>query len=411
MTKLLLRLFIKGPQDTDSPAVRAAYGRLSGIVGIVCNLLLFLGKLMAGMLTGSVSITADAVNNLSDASSALVTILGFKMAEKPADAGHPFGHARIEYLSGLAVAALILIIGIDLAKQSLFKILRPEPVVFSAAAAVVLIVSIGVKLWLSLFNRRLSRAIHSTTLAAAAADSRNDVIATGAVLAAALIEQATHLQVDGWMGLLVAIFILWSGVSIARDTIDPLLGSRPDPALRDAIARQLRQSDKVLGFHDLMVHDYGPGRRFASVHVEMDMREDVMLCHDIIDDIERDCLEQLNVHLVIHYDPIVTDDPELNRLRALLRKAAEAVDPRLSIHDFRMVRGPVRTNLIFDVIIPYELNDRKPQIKQILDRALENQPGQYNTVITFDEDAFRPEEPSAAQIKKSTDVFNTTRKD
>lgn len=327
MTRLLLRLFVRNADQTDDPKVRSAYGILAGIVGILCNLLLFAGKLVVGTLSGSVSITADAVNNLSDASSSVVTLVGFRIAEKPADEGHPYGHARVEYISGLAVAALILVIGVELAKNSVKKIFLPSPVEFSPVVAGVLLMSILVKLWMALFNRTLGRRIGSATLQATAADSRNDVISTGAVLLAAVVEAWTGWTIDGYVGLLVALFIIWSGVGIARDTIDPLLGKPTDPALRKLIADEIFQSEKVLGFHDLMVHDYGPGQRFATVHVEMDMREDPMACHDIIDDIERDCWERHRIHLCIHYDPIVTDDAELNHMRKLVQQRIPGAGP------------------------------------------------------------------------------------
>ena len=374
MTRLLLRLFVRNADQTDDPKVRSAYGILAGIVGILCNLLLFAGKLVVGTLSGSVSITADAVNNLSDASSSVVTLVGFRIAEKPADEGHPYGHARVEYISGLAVAALILVIGVELAKNSVKKIFLPSPVEFSPVVAGVLLMSILVKLWMALFNRTLGRRIGSATLQATAADSRNDVISTGAVLLAAVVEAWTGWTIDGYVGLLVALFIIWSGVGIARDTIDPLLGKPTDPALRKLIADEIFQSEKVLGFHDLMVHDYGPGQRFATVHVEMDMREDPMACHDIIDDIERDCWERHRIHLCIHYDPIVTDDAELNHMRKLVQQRIQALDPRLSIHDFRMVRGASHTNLIFDMIIPYEMESRKAELKRQVDEAAFNNP-------------------------------------
>lgn len=399
MTRLLLQLFVRNAHQTDDPKVRSAYGTLSGIVGILCNLLLFTGKLVVGTLSGSVSITADAVNNLSDASSSLVTLVGFRIAEKPADEGHPYGHARVEYISGLAVAAFILIIGVELVKSSVEKILHPAPVEFSPVVAAVLLMSILVKLWLALFNRTLGRRIGSATLQAAAADSRNDVISTGAVLLAAAVETWTSWTIDGYVGLLVALFIIWSGVGIARDTIDPLLGKPTDPALRQLIAREIFQSDKVLGFHDLMVHDYGPGQRFATVHVEMDMREDPMTCHDIIDDIERNCWERHRIHLCIHYDPIVTDDAELNHMRKLVQQRIQALDPRLSIHDFRMVRGTSHTNLIFDMIIPYEMESRKAELKRQIDEAVWQESDRYFTVITFDEAAFNSQENPKGEKK------------
>ena len=269
----------------------------------------------------------------------MITLLGFKLSEKPADADHPYGHARFEYLSGLAVAALIIVIGFELAKSSVEKIIAPTPVLFSVPLVAVLIFSILVKLWLALFNRTLGKHIGSTALLATSADSRNDVIATAAVLAAAVIEAVTSWRVDGYIGLAVALFILYSGAMLARDTISPLLGEAASPELRQLIIDTVRTHPMVLGYHDLMVHDYGPGQRFASLHVEMDQEEDPMVCHDIIDDLERECLEKHNVHLVIHYDPVVTDDPELERLRTAVQNILCQIDSRITIHDFRMVRG------------------------------------------------------------------------
>ena len=388
MTELLLRLFVKD-RTLTSPKARARVGRLSGIVGILCNLILFTGKLIIGTLSGSVSITADAMNNLSDASSSIVTLLGFRLAERPADADHPYGHARFEYLSGLAVSAMIVIIGFELAKSSVQKILAPTAVSFSIPLALVLLLSIGIKLWLAAFNRHLGRRIGSKALEATASDSRNDVIATAAVLLAAVIEHFTKWQVDGWMGLGVALFILYSGGDLAKQTISPLLGESASPQLRQLIIDTVKSAPKVLGYHDLMVHDYGPGQRFASLHVEMDYREDPLLCHDLIDNIERECLERHNVHLVIHYDPIITGDEALEQMRSRVQAAVSGFDDRLSIHDFRMVQGVNHTNLIFDIVLPDALLSQKKAIKRHIDAALE-QPGgeKYYTVITFDPAAF-----------------------
>ena len=389
MTNWLLRTFIKNSDHSEDPKVRAAIGILSGIVGIVCNVLLCGGKLAVGIVTGSVSITADAMNNLSDATSSVVTMLGFRLAERPADEEHPFGHARYEYLSGLAVSALILIIGVELAKSSLDKVLHPAAVEFGWTTAAVLVGSILVKLWMSLFNTRLSKTIHSATLAATAADSRNDVITTSAVLLAALIEHFTAFRADGWMGLAVSCFILYSGVGLAKDTISPLLGENTDPELREKIVDNIRACPKVLGFHDLMVHDYGPGQRFASIHVEMDRREDPMECHEIIDDLERECLKSHGVHLVIHYDPVVTNDPELDRMHVRVEQLLHTYDIRLGVHDFRMVPGKGHVNLIFDVVLPTDLRGQETDITAALEKALNQGSGvTYYPVITFDQSNF-----------------------
>ena len=383
LTNLLLRLFVR--EDPATPKGRAKTGRLSGIVGIFCNLLLFGGKLAIGTLSGSVSITADAMNNLTDATGSIVTLIGFRLAEKPADEDHPYGHARYEYISGLAVAALILLIGFELAKTSFHKILDPTPVVFSLPLAAVLVLSIAIKLWLSLLNRKLGKLIGSTALEATAADSRNDCLATAAVLVASILETAFSWRVDGWFGMAVALFILWSGVGLARETISPLLGESANPALRQAIIETVTQEPKVLGYHDLMVHDYGPGQRFASMHVEMSKDEDPLVCHDLIDELERLCLQQHNVHLVIHYDPVVTGDPELDRIREFVVTVLREYHPELSIHDFRMVRGIDHTNLIFDIVLPYRLMEEKKAIRRHLNEALAQQEDTtYYTVITFD---------------------------
>ena len=384
MTNFLLRLFVRDHQNTKDPTVRAKIGSLSGFVGIACNLLLFAGKIAVGTLTGSMSITADAMNNLTDASSSIVTLIGFRLAQKPADEDHPYGHARFEYLSGLAVAAMIIVIGFELAKGSVEKIIHPTPVEYSVVAMVVLAASIAVKLWLSLFNSTLGKRISSTALLATAADSRNDVLATGVVLLAALVQYFTKWQIDAVLGLGVALFILWSGWNLIRETISPLLGEAASPELRELIVDYISEQPHVLGFHDLMVHDYGPGQRFASLHVEMDMRDDPLYCHELIDDMERECLRSHNIHLVIHYDPVVTDDPELNEMRERVTRFFMEKDERMTIHDFRMVRGTGHTNLIFDVAMPANLRGQEKALKKELEARLRTDDIIYYTVITFD---------------------------
>ncbi len=375
--------------SADQTRSRTAMGRRAGLVGILSNAALFAMKLVAGTLSGSVSITADALNNLTDASSSIVTLLGFKLAEKPADEDHPYGHARFEYLSALAVAVMILFIGFELAKTSFFKIIEPEKVNFTWITAAILLVSMAVKLGLCAYNRHMGRKIESETLLAAAADSRNDVIATGAVLVSAVIEHFTGLTIDGCVGLGVAVFILLSGIGLAKDTISPLLGEAAGPELREQIIDNIRSEPKILGYHDLMVHDYGPGRRFASIHVEMDCREDPLLCHELIDELERECLESHNIQLVIHYDPVITDDPELTRMKTLVSSYLADIDPRLAIHDFRMLTVGASLRLFFDVALPMDLTGREADIKARLDRALkEGEPAPCQTFITFDPEAF-----------------------
>ena len=385
MTDLLLRLFVRDHRDPAKPRVRSAVGKLSGIVGILCNIVLFVLKLAVGTISGSVAITADAMNNLSDATSSVVTLIGFKLAEKPADEHHPYGHARYEYLSGLTVAGMILIIGFELGKSSVEKILAPTAVEFSIPVAVVLVSSILVKLWMSLFNRKLGNYIGSTTLQATATDSRNDAISTTAVLVATLIELFTSWKIDGFMGLAVAAFILYSGINLARDTISPLLGENASPELRELIISVLADHPEILGYHDLMIHDYGPGQRFASMHVEMDQQADPLECHELIDNLERECLKLHRVHLVLHYDPVVTGDQEQDRIRDVVESILKQEDNRISVHDFRMVRGKGHTNLIFDVALPPERMKDKKNIKNRLDASL-NARGEttYYTVVTFD---------------------------
>ena len=389
MTEWLLRLFVPNYRDPANPRVRTAVGKLSGVLGILANLLLFAGKLAAGLLSGALSVVADAMNNLSDAVSSIVTFVGFKLAERPADADHPYGHARYEYLSGLAVSAMIIVIGFELLTTSAEKIWNPAPVNVSPLTVGILAGSIAVKLLLSRINGNLSSRIRSAALAAAAADSRNDCVATGAVLIAAVAEKLTGWQIDGFVGLGVALFILYSGAMLAKETVSPLLGEAADPELREQIAGTVSKSPYVLGYHDLMVHDYGPGQRFASLHVEMDQRVDPVLCHEIIDDLERDCLKRYGVHLVIHYDPVATDDPDLNRLRGRVEALLAQEDPRLCIHDFRMVPGTGHTNLVFDVSIPTELESRRRELQAMLEDTLsaEEETAIY-TVITFDPASF-----------------------
>ena len=360
-------------------------GKLSGTVGIVCNVILFALKLIVGTVSGSVSITADAMNNLSDATSAIVTLIGFKLAEKPADEDHPYGHARYEYLSGLAVAAMIIVIGFELAKTSVEKIFHPTAVEFSLPVAIVLVGSILMKLWMCLFNRTLGKHIGSSALLATSADSRNDAISTTAVLLAAVVELLTQWRIDGYMGLAVALFILYSGAMLAKDTISPLLGETASPELRELIVGVVTAQPKVLGYHDLMVHDYGPGQRFASMHVEMSVTEDPLECHELIDNLERDCLKQLGVHLVLHYDPVVIGDAELDRIRGVVEQILREQDERISIHDFRTVRGKAHTNLVFDMALPTQLMGQKKQIKKQMDEALAQRESKtYYTVVTFD---------------------------
>ncbi|MGN0819316.1 MAG: cation diffusion facilitator family transporter [Christensenellaceae bacterium] len=388
MTDFILRIFIKDYKNVSDPAVRASYGKFSGVLGIICNVILFAAKFTVGVLFGSISITADAINNLSDASSSVITLIGFKLSSKPADEKHPYGYSRLEYLSGLIISVIIMAIGVELVKGSIEKIINPVAVEFNVAVAIVLGASIVVKLFLAIFNYSTGKKIKSATLQATGADSRNDVVATSAVLIGCLISQWSGITVDGYIGVGVAVFILWSGIMIAKDTISPLLGEAPDEAMVHGIAKEILANDKVLGIHDLIVHDYGSFRRFASVHIEMDYREDVLAAHEIIDDIERSVKEKLKVELVAHYDPIVTDDKQLNAVAGDVGEILKEIDSRLTYHDLRIVRGNTHSNIIFDLVIPPDMEKKKTEIKQAVENKLSHYEGKHYVVINFDSTAF-----------------------
>ncbi len=385
MTDWLVKHFIQNPDDKDDPAVRQRYGLLSGGVGILLNLLLSAGKFLAGLLTGSIAVTADAFNNLSDAGSSVVTLAGFRLAAKQADDDHPFGHGRIEYLTGLLVAAAILLVGVELARTSLEKILQPEAVDFSWLSVGILCASILVKLWMSAFNRRLSRRIGSAAMAATAADSLSDVVATSAVLLGTLAGHFFSLRIDGWVGILVATFILRAGWEAAKDTLDPLLGQSPDPDLVESIQKAVLAHPQVTGVHDLIIHDYGPGRRMMSLHAEVPMDADVLEVHDVIDNIERELKETFHIEAVIHMDPIATKDPQTNALREKMAALVREIDPAMTIHDFRMTVGPDHQNLIFDVVVPHKCPLSDEEVKAaIAGKAGELEGGPFFTVVSID---------------------------
>ena len=384
MTEFLLKHFVKGYPDTSSPAVRTRCGNLAGTVGIVCNVLLCAGKFLAGFLSGSLAISADAVNNLSDASSSVIALLGFRIAAKPADDEHPYGHGRTEYLAGLAVSVMILLIGLELVKTSVGKIMTPEPIQAGLVPLAVLVASILVKLWMAAFNRQVGKQIGSSVLEATAADSRNDVIATSAVLVATLAQMIFGWQLDGWIGLAVAAFILYSGWGLVKEAIAPLLGQAPDPEMVRHILEVTRSYPGVLGIHDLIVHDYGPGRQFASLHVEMAASQDVLASHDVIDQIERRFLEQEGLHVIIHYDPIVTDNNEVGEAREYLAKQVKRLDPRLTIHDLRVVPGETHTNLIFDLVVPHGFEMPECRLKSEVQAMAQSKNPKWQCVITLE---------------------------
>lgn len=375
---------IPNHENVKDERVRGAYGMTASMVGMGCNVLLFAGKMLAGLLSGSVAIMADAVNNLSDASSSLISLIGFKLADKPADAEHPYGHGRYEYLSGLMVAVMILAIGVELLKSSVQKIFAPEPVTFSLLTVGILAASILVKLWMMGFNRNIGRRIESTTLEATASDSRNDVITTSAVLLCTILAKVTGIDLDGYVGAAVAVFILVSGFSLVRDTLDPLLGKAPSPETVRHIRDKILAYPGVLGVHDLMIHDYGPGRQFASVHVEMSAREDPIISHDIIDGIERDFLKDEKLHMVVHYDPIVTDDPRVPALRTAVSAICKGIDPRMTIHDLRIVPGKTRVNVVFDCIVPFEMKLSESEIRRRITSELEKEYPGYCCIATLE---------------------------
>lgn len=380
----LIRLFIKDCDNVGEPVVRQRYGVFAGAVGILLNLLLSAGKLLAGLASGSISITADAFNNLSDAGSSVVTLVGFKLAGQKADDGHPFGHGRIEYLAGLLVSLMILLVGVELGKTSIEKILRPEPVEFSLAAVVILLVSILVKLWMGRFNRRLGRKIGSAAMEATAVDSLSDVAATSAVLAGTLVGHFAHVSIDGWVGVVVAVFILRSGWGAAKDTINPLLGASPDPELVREIRELILAHPQVVGMHDLIIHDYGPGRRLCSFHAEVPQDADILETHDAIDHIEREIREKFGVEATAHMDPIATADEQTNRLRTQVAALAQVVEPDMTIHDFRVVRGPTHTNVIFDVVVPHKCRLTDEEVCKRLGQAVTTLDPSYAAVIQVD---------------------------
>ena len=369
MTDLLLHLFIpKGKEGSDN---RLAYGNLASVVCIACNVLLCSGKIAAGAIFGSIAILADGLNNLSDASSNVISLIGFKLGSAPADSKHPYGHARYEYIAALAVSLMILVIGVELGRESLTKTLHPEIAQFSWLSAGILLVSILVKFWMAAFNRKIGRMIDSEVLLATAADSRNDVISTAAVLVALLLTKLTGFQrIDGLMGLAVALFILYGGIGMVRDTLSTLLGEAPDPAFVKHIEDTVRSYPGVLGVHDLMVHDYGPGRRFAVLHVEMPAETDVLESHDLIDNIERDLWVKDHIHVTIHYDPIVTSDPHVEQVRELLQNKAAQLDAHLNVHDVRLVVGKTHTNVVFDCVVPPDCKLTREEIREAFEDAL-----------------------------------------
>lgn len=384
MLDTILQKLIPEQTPAGDRAARQRCGVLSGVVGIVLNLLLFAGKLTAGLLAGAISVTADAFNNLSDAASSVVTLVGFRLAGQKADAEHPFGHGRMEYLAGLVVSLLILLVGVELGKSSVEKILHPEETALSLLTAVILLVSVAVKLWMGWFNGALAKRIRSEALRATATDCRSDAVATGAVLVGLVLSQAFRLPLDGWVGVLVALLILKAGLESAKATLDPLLGQPPQPEEVQAIESFILRFEPIQGIHDLVIHDYGPGRRMMSVHAEVPDNADLMTVHDVIDHVERELKREFSMEAVIHMDPVQTGNPLVERLRDVAAEQARLVHPALTIHDFRITAGPRITNLIFDVVVPYEVEMDDRTVKEALAARLTALDPSYRAVIEVD---------------------------
>ena len=381
MIQLLARRLIRDCDNVSDPAVRRGYGVLCGCVGIALNLLLFAGKLLAGLLAGSIAITADAVNNLSDAGSSVVTLLGFKLAAQAPDREHPFGHGRAEYVSGLVVSLVIILMGVELGRGAVEQILRPGPVEYSALAAGILAVSIAVKLYMALYNRSVGRRIGSAAMAAAAADSLGDCLATAAVLLGTLAGRFWGLEIDGWCGALVALFILWSGINAARETINPLLGQPPSPEFVERVRAMVLSHENIIGVHDLIVHDYGPGRRILSLHAEVPASGDILALHDVVDAAERQLSEDLGCRATIHMDPVVTDDGLTAETRQRVAAIVGLIDPGITIHDFRMVPGPTHTKVIFDAEVPYQCPLPDQEVRSRIEQGVRALDGDYSAVV------------------------------
>ena len=385
MQKLLVKLFIKNYQDTSNEKVRVQYGILSGIVGIITNLILCGIKVFAGILSSSLSIIADGINNLSDAASSVVTMIGFKLSSAPADEEHPFGHERIEYISGMIVAIIIILVGCLLLKQSIDKIINPTEVEATLVTYIILSVSILVKLWQSIFYRKMSKDIDSVALKATSQDSLNDVIATMAVLAGIIIMVTTSLKIDGYLGLLVAAFIIKAGISLVLETAKPLIGENPSKEEIQEVSDKINSYEGVLGIHDLVIHQYGPNKKFITVHVEVDASIDIMVSHDMVDNIERDFKHELGIDLVIHMDPVDIHDEATLYYKELVARVIKEYDPTLSFHDFRIVSGPTHTNLLFDVVLPLKYPKKTNEVKNELRQLIEKEDEKVCVVMMIDQ--------------------------
>lgn len=384
MISILAKRFIKDYNNMKSPHVRHSYGMLCGIVGIVLNILLFAGKFLAGTISHSIAITADAINNLSDAGSSFITLAGFKLASQKPDPDHPYGHGRIEYLSGLFVSLLIILMAVELIKTSFNKIIHPTETTISPLVIIILVASILVKLYMSVYNSKVGKQIDSAALLATAADSRGDMLATLLVLISSAVAYFFGIQIDGYCGLLVGLFILYAGFNAAKETINPLLGKAPDKEYVEKIEEIVTSHDLILGIHDMMIHDYGPGRVVVSLHAEVPSDGDILEMHDLIDHIEHDLSEMCNCEAVIHMDPISVNDPKTAELKEKIRSIITSIDEKLQFHDFRIVKGPTHTNLLFDVLVPYKFPIKDSELIVMIDRKVKELNPTYFIVVKVD---------------------------
>lgn len=384
MTNFLVKTFVKDYEKTDNLKVRERYGTLSSVVGIVCNIILFVAKFAMGTIAGSIAIISDGFNNLSDCASCVVTLFGYKMAAKPADKDHPFGHGRVEYLTSLVIAIVIIMVGFELFTGSIDKVLHPTKVTFSYVVLATLIISIVVKVWMGLFNRKLGKKINSSVMLATSKDSMNDVVATSATVVALVASMWTDAPIDGIMGIVVSLFILLSGFDIVKETVDELLGQPADEELVTKLSEMVEENPYALGMHDLIIHSYGPGNLIGSVHIEVDGKGNIMEIHDVIDELERDIYEELGVRMTIHMDPVEMDNELLNECKNMMINIVKNINKDLSLHDFRMVTGPSHTNLIFDLVVPHDCKLNEKDIKTAINDSLKDKEIKYYTVITFE---------------------------
>lgn len=384
MIKWLVKTFIKNADDTRNPKIREAYGVFSGVVGIFCNVCLFFLKFISGIITGAVSVSADAFNNLSDAGSSVITLVGFKLAGKPADTDHPYGHGRIEYMAGLGVSAAIVVMGVELFRQSFERILNPQETAFSVISVIILVGSIAVKMWMAYFNYTLGKTIDSSAMKATATDSLSDCITTTVVLISVFVNYFSGYDIDGYAGVIVALFVVYAGYGAAKDTISPLLGKAPDEELVDGIEQTVLEDDGILGIHDMIIHDYGPGRVFASLHAEIPYNMNMLEAHDIIDSAELRVKEKLGIDISIHMDPIVNDDDTLKEIREKISGVIMGLDERITMHDFRLVDGPGIKKVIFDCVVPFDMPMDDAEVKKYISDGVKRLEGRYEAVVNID---------------------------